>query len=124
MGEILKNKGQRPEPKQLERLADLLLYEELHDKDRMKVRNNEYPFLSERQMLRRRIGETSDKMYEEYSVDKRNHKAPIRRIRSRRENRLIDRDARIRNKERRKMYREFTRVQSVRIYNKKEINCS
>ncbi|WP_157349624.1 hypothetical protein [Bacillus sp. EE-W1] len=110
--------GKLPDEFQLGRLADLLLYEELHDKDRMKVRNNEYPFLSERQLLRRRSEETSDKMYEEYSVDKRNHKAPIRRVRSRRENRLIDRDARIRNKERRRIYREFSKVQPVIVMRK------
>lgn len=107
-----------PDEFELERLADLLLYEELHDKDRMKVRNNEYPFLSERQLLRRRSEETFDKMYEEYSVDKRNHKAPIRRVRSRRENHIIDRDARIRNKERRKIYREFSKVQPVIVMRK------
>ncbi|MEH7456354.1 hypothetical protein V7183_03735 [Bacillus sp. JJ1127] len=59
------NVGERPEPKQIERLSDLLLYEELHDNDRMKVRNNEYPIISERQLSRRHSGEVSMKVAEE-----------------------------------------------------------
>ncbi|WP_227255926.1 hypothetical protein [Bacillus thuringiensis] len=113
--------GELPDSDQLERLSDLLLYEELHDKDRMKVRNNEYPIMSERQLIRRRNEEISEKMYEEYGVDKRNHKVPTRRFRFKNEIRFVDTCARIRNNERRKKYREFTNIQPVIVYYIKDI---
>ncbi|EPC8408886.1 hypothetical protein ACR3AM_003156 [Bacillus thuringiensis] len=39
--------GERPEPKQLERLADLLLYKELHDAHPDKMSREEYPIMSD-----------------------------------------------------------------------------
>lgn len=45
--------GQRPNQRLLDRLATLCLYEEVTDKDRLKMRNNEYPIMSERQEERR-----------------------------------------------------------------------
>lgn len=108
--------GQRPEPKQLERLADLLLYEELHDTHPDKMAREEYPIMSDHQLSRRHSGEVSMKVAEEYGVDRRCYKPPVRRKRTRKETWQIDRDAKSRNEERRKMYREFTRVQEVRIY--------
>ncbi|PFS79595.1 hypothetical protein COK49_13795 [Bacillus cereus] len=113
--------GQRPEPKQLERLADLLLYEELHDTHPDKMAREEYPIMSDHQLSRRHSGEVSMKVAEEYGVDRRCYKPPVRRKRTRKETWQIDRDAKSRNEERRKMYREFTRVQAVRVYN--EIDC-
>ncbi|EJQ06651.1 hypothetical protein ABHP49_004765 [Bacillus cereus] len=105
--------GERPESKQLERLADLLLYEELHDTHPDKMTREEYPIMSEHQLSRRHSGEVSMKVAEEYGVDRRNYKPPVRRKRTRREMWQIDREAKSRNEERRKAYREFTRVQSV-----------
>jgi len=108
--------GERPEPKQLERLADLLLYEELHDTHPDKMTLEEYPIMSETQLSRRHSGEVSMKVAEEYGVDRRNYKPPVRRKRTRKETWQIDRDAKARNEERRKVYREFTRVQAIRFY--------
>lgn len=56
------------------------------------------------------------KVAEEYGVDRRNYKPPVRRKRTRKETWQIDRDAKSRNEERRKVYREFTRVQAVIVY--------
>ncbi|NIL33292.1 hypothetical protein [Bacillus thuringiensis] len=108
--------GERPEPKQLERLADLLLYEELHDTHPDKMTLAEYPIMSDHQLSRRHSGEVSMKVAEEYGVDRHNYKPPVRRKRTRKETWQIDREAKSRNEERRKVYREFTRVQAVRIY--------
>ncbi|PEF71703.1 hypothetical protein [Bacillus cereus] len=106
--------GERPEQKQLERLADLLLYEELHDTHPDKVAREEYPIMSDHQLSRRHSGEVSMKVAEEYGVDRRNYKPPVRRKRTRKETWQIDKEVKSRNEERRKAYREFTRVQAVK----------
>ena len=108
--------GQRPEPKQLERLADLLLYEELSDTHPDKMTLAEYPIMSDHQLSRRHSGEVSMKVAEEYGSDNRCYKPPVRRKRTRKETWQIDREAKSRNEERRKVYREFTREQVVRSY--------
>ncbi|PGO61802.1 hypothetical protein CN980_29165 [Bacillus cereus] len=113
--------GERPEPKQLERLTDLMLYEELSDTHPDKVALAEYPIMSETQLARRHSGEVSMKVAEEYGVDRRNYKPPVRRKRTRKETWQIDREAKSRNEERRKAYREFTRVQAVMAYCVKEV---
>jgi hypothetical protein len=105
--------GEMPDSVILERMADICLYEELTDTDRMKVRNNEYPFLSETQFEERRSAEASFKLAEEQGVDGRNYKPPVRRDRTTKENKFMDENARIRNRERRKTYHEFTKVQPV-----------
>jgi hypothetical protein len=107
--------GEMPDSTALERLADLCLYEELTDTDRMKVRNNEYPFFSETQFEERRKVEASFKLSEEQGVDGRNYKPPVRRDRSNREIKFMDKNARIRNKERKQKYHEFTKVQTVLV---------
>ncbi|MHA4153214.1 hypothetical protein [Bacillus cereus] len=112
--------GKRPEPKQLERLADLLLYEELSNTHPDKMAREEYPIMSDYQLSRRHSGEVSMKVAEEYGVDRRNYKPPVRRKRTRKETWQIDREAKSRNEGRRKVYREFTRVQGVRVYTVKE----
>jgi hypothetical protein len=121
--------GEMPDAVALERLADLCLYEELTDDDRMKVRNNEYPFLSNEQLARRQEGKHKRKddnpnievplgIAENYGADGLVHSYPTRRQRSERENRFVDKEARIRNKERRDKYTEFTKVQPVIIHKK------
>jgi hypothetical protein len=105
--------GDMPDAKQLERLADLILHEELTDNDRMKVRNNEYPFFSESQLDERYRSEASFKLAEEQGVDGTNHKPPVKRMRSRREDYLIDKKAKTKNKERQRKYNEFTKTQPV-----------
>jgi hypothetical protein len=108
--------GDRPEPKQLERSADLMLYEDLSNTHPDKMAREEYPIMSDHQLSRRHSGEVSMKVAEEYGVDRRNYKPPVRRKRTRKETWQIDREAKSRNEERRKAYREFTRVQEVRSY--------
>jgi hypothetical protein len=107
--------GEMPDAIALERLSDLCLYDELTDTDRMKVRNNEYPFFSETQFEERRRVEASFKLSEEHGVDGRNHKPPTRRERTKRDLKFVDKHARIRNKERKKTYDQFTKVQPVII---------
>lgn len=111
--EYFANTGNMPDDKSLERLADLLLYEELTDTDRMKVRNNEYPFFSESQFDERHRREASFKLAEEQGVDGRNHRPPIKRQRSNAENRFVDKKAKSVNRERKRKYAEFTKVQPV-----------
>lgn len=113
--------GERPEPNQLERLADVMLCEELYDTHPDKMTREEYPIMSEHQLSRRHSGEVSMKVAEEYGVDRRCYKPPVRRKRTRKETWRIDREAKSRNEERRKAYREFTRVQAVRVYNGREL---
>jgi hypothetical protein len=108
--------GAVPDAIALERLADLCLYEEITDNDRMKVRNNEYPFFSETQFEERRKSETSFKLSEEQGVDGRNYKPPGRRDRSNREIKFMDKNAKIRNKERKQKYHDFTKMQPVIIH--------
>lgn len=115
--------GEMPDAKALERLSDLCLYEELTDDDRMKVRNNEYPFLSETQLARRQegvhsrgknvSGEVPLEAAETVSVDGRSYSHPTRRQRNTRENNFVDKETKIRNKERKKRYTEFTKIQPV-----------
>lgn len=114
--------GEWPDGVALERLADLCLYEELTDNDRMKVRNNEYPFLSETQIARRQegvharggtSGEVPLSAADSLGSDGKNYGIPTRRERNSRENRFVDKEAKIRNKERKHKYAEFTKVQPV-----------
>ncbi|MGR5904279.1 hypothetical protein ACT7DQ_27480 [Bacillus cereus] len=56
------------------------------------------------------------KVAEEYGVDRRNYKPPVHRKRIRKETWQIDREAKSRNKERMKMYKEFVKVQTVKMY--------
>jgi hypothetical protein len=114
--------GEMPDAVALERLADLVLYEELTDDDRMKVRNNEYPFLSETQLARRQeglharggtSGEVPLSAADSVGSDGKSYGIPTRRERNKRENRFVDKEAKIRNKERKHNYTEFTKVQPV-----------
>jgi hypothetical protein len=114
--------GEMPDGVALERMADLCLWEELTDNDRMKVRNNEYPFFSETQLARRQegvharsgtSGEVPLSAAESIGTDGKSYAVPTRRERNSRENRFVDKEAKIRNKERKHNYTEFTKVQPV-----------
>jgi hypothetical protein len=108
--------GDMPDAKQLERLADLILHEELTDG------SNE--ILSDTQIARRQEGkhtrktdnpkiEVPFKIAENVGIDNRNYNKPIRRERSQRENEYVDKAAKIRNEDRMKRYKEFTKIQPV-----------
>jgi len=85
-----------PDAKQLERLADLILHEELTDTNPHKITNTEYPIMSESQYERRVSGKNSRKVSEDgkrvalkheipfeatfgYGTDLRRHDKPVRR---------------------------------------------
>jgi hypothetical protein len=109
--------GEWPDGVTLERMADLCLYEELTDSNEHKISQTEYPFLSERQFDRRdnrEIKSASD--MEGNATDGQKHGVPTRRKRTDYENRFIDKKARIRNKDRKHKYVEFTKVQPVKSY--------
>lgn len=116
----------------LEQLANLALYEELTDKSQYKTRDAEYPFLSDMQLARRQTGanerntgvqkgESPYAAAATIATDGRNYKTPTRRKRSHYENVLHDANAAIRNKERRRKYNEFTKVQPVITFRKEEL---
>lgn len=105
--------GEVPDGVALERLANLCLYEELTDSHPDKVTRTEYPFLSDHQFEERYKSEASFKLAEERGVDGRDYKPPVRRVRTNKDNKFIDKNARIRNKERQQSYHEFTKVQPV-----------
>jgi hypothetical protein len=106
--------GEIPDNVALERLSDLILYEELTDPNIHKVAHTEYPFLSEHQFDRRDSRESAvGDAIDNSANDGRRHTKPTRRSRSDYENNFIDKKAKVRNKERRKTYQEFTKVQPV-----------
>jgi hypothetical protein len=113
--EYFANTGEMPDSVALERLANLCLHEELTDPHPDKVTRTEYPFLSEHQFEERHKSEASFKLAEERGVDGRDYKPPVRRVRTAKDNRFVDNHAKIRNKERKQLYNEFTKVQPVII---------
>lgn len=83
--EYIEATGKRPEPKALDRLATLCLYEEVTDDDRMKSRNNEHPILSNQQYERRTEGkrngngvEVSFSAASNHGIDGKKHAKPTR----------------------------------------------
>jgi hypothetical protein len=98
------------------RLADVLLYDKLYNPSLTKMQDEEYPIMSERQFDRRESREVkSVSGMDGNAADGKNHGKPTRRERTGYENRFVDKKAKIRNKERRKVYHEFTKVQPVQI---------
>jgi hypothetical protein len=109
--------GEMPDSTALERLADLCLYEELTDPNPDKMTAEEYPIMSEYQFDRRDSRESSVGVaIDNSAADGRNHLKPTKRSRTEYENRLVDKKAKIRNKERKRAYVEFTKVQPVKAY--------
>lgn len=102
--------GQRPEPEQLDRLSSLCLYEELTDATPWKTKNNEYPIHSARQQ------EEIEKNEVNMTVESTGRDKPVRRKRSDYENHFVNKKVQSANAERKKKYREFTKVQPVNSY--------
>jgi hypothetical protein len=101
----------------LNRLADVLLHDKLFNPSLTKMQDEEYPILSERQFDRRDNMEFStegDRMNQNAS-DRREHLKPTRRNRSDYENNYVDQRTKTRNAERKKQYKEFTKVQPVEV---------
>ncbi len=107
--EYIEATGKRPEPEQLDRLASLCLHEELTDSTPWKTQNTEYPIHSARQR------EEIEK-HEANTTPPESSRKPVRRKRSNYENTVVNK-AKSRNKERRRTYREFTKVQPVKRWN-------
>lgn len=85
----------------LDRLADVLLLEELTDRTPWKTRSTEYPFMSET-LLGKKTSLDS-----EYVPENEGSGVGKRRVRSRYENMLADRNAKSANKERNRRYKAF-----------------
>ena len=81
-----------PDSGALERLATLLLRDELTDATPWKTRNTEYPIESDRQQLDYYNGLTTKQVPESYGVDGVDYRTPTRRIKTPRENAHIDRE--------------------------------
>lgn len=116
-----------PDNKQLERLANAILHEELTDNTAWKSRHNEYPIMSDTQIARRREGkhkrktegldrEISLSKAETVDATRKDNRIPVRRERSNNENIYMDEAVKSRNADRKKKYSEFTRVQPVTTY--------
>jgi hypothetical protein len=90
--------GERPDPTQLDRLATLILREELTDATPWKTRNTEYPITSERQedeYAKKRVPLSAAI---DRGVDGDSHGLPTRRKRSKAENAYMDRSYKGRGK--------------------------
>jgi hypothetical protein len=109
--------GEMPDAVALERMSDLILYEELTDMNPDKMTSEEYPIMSEHQFDRRDNRESVvGAEIENSPADGRKHLKPTRRVRSDYENKFVNKKAKIRNKERKKAYNDFTKVQPVVIH--------
>lgn len=112
--------GAPPDPAQLERLTDYILREELTDPNRMKVRDSEYPFLSERQLDRRYESEYAEELADDYDSNGRNCAKPERRRRIAKEQRFIDRESKQKNRARNAQYKRDTSPGAIKTYNLRE----
>jgi hypothetical protein len=105
--EYIQATGERPPITDAERLANLILLDELLDSHPDKVTREEYPFFSDRQLERRRSVETSLSEAETIATDGRNYRKPTRRKRTIRELVFVDEHARGKNEDRRRQYNAF-----------------
>ncbi|MGE9877946.1 hypothetical protein [Bacillus velezensis] len=110
--------GEHPEQSALERMANLVLYEELSDSHPDKVARTEYPIMSDEQLARRKEGKHRKKndnprievplsIGQNFGTDGKNHSYPVRRQRSERESAYVDKASLSKNKSRRRKYRKF-----------------
>lgn len=74
----VRHTGERPPSAQLGRLATLILRDELADKNEHKIRHNERPIMSNRQIGRRQDNEMPPVWYREIGVDGGNYREPTR----------------------------------------------
>jgi hypothetical protein len=118
-------RGERPSPTSLDcvlldRLGDAILDEELTDTSRSKTYNEEYPFLSERQFERRRDREYSLTLADTYDLDGVNRAKPERRRRTAKEQRFVEKTARIKNRRRNAQYKRDTTAGALHTYKLRE----
>jgi len=105
--------GDWPDAKTLEKLTDAILCEELTDMHPDKITRTEYPFMSDWQLDARHENEYADTLGEAHGTDGRKHSKPTRRVRTGREHFAVNKRTKSRNVERKRKYREFTKVQPV-----------
>lgn len=74
-------RGERPSKQDLDRLATFLLLDELSDTNRHKMKEAEYPTMSDRMERGRRESEVSFVNAEEVGIDRRSYRRPTRTIR-------------------------------------------
>ena len=106
-----------PDAKQLERLADAILHEELYSDDNYYVKHTEYPILNERKHETRTHKDVKPEGLETVDTGGKNQRKPTKRKRGKYENAFVDKHTRSKNRERRKKYHEFTKVQPVKRWN-------
>lgn len=106
----------KPKAKQLERLADYILKEELTDPNPYKMSHGAHPIMSTWQMELRHKREMSLKVAEGIAADGQRYNVPKRRYRSTKELLLLDEQARIRNAERASQYEKDTAPGPVMTY--------
>ncbi|WP_428828500.1 hypothetical protein ACPJHH_13110 [Bacillus altitudinis] len=115
--------GDKPHAAALDRLTNLVIYEELTDTHPDKMSREEYPIMSETQLSRRKEGKHRKKeanyrievplvLAENVGIDGRDYAYPARRERSLREDMAIDEVAVSRNKGIRKRYNDFVNGKS------------
>lgn len=95
-----------PDGALLERLADVMLYEELTDRHPDKVTREEYPFFSEHQTTRRHNKEVSLWLADTIGADGRDYRKQKRRMRSKHEHKFMDTGVRNVNSARRQAYKK------------------
>lgn len=105
--DYVRDHGEVPPQKALEKLADYILYEELTNKARNKISAIEYPIMSERQLSRRYDHEYAESLADTYDGNGRNRAKPERRVRTSKERNTVDQEAKIRNRARAARYRKF-----------------
>jgi len=84
--------GKMPDSNVLDRLASLILFDDLTDDTPWKTQNTEYPIESERQELDYHKGLTARAVPESISTDGKDYRMPTRRIRTPSENAHMDRE--------------------------------
>jgi hypothetical protein len=109
--------GDWPDARTLEHLTDAILCEELTDMHPDKISRTEYPFMSDWQIDARHENEYSETLGEAHGSDGRKHSQPTRRVRTGREHFAVNKRTKSRNAERKRKYREFTRVQPIQRWN-------
>lgn len=107
--EYITSVGEVPCIRQLERLTDYIMHEEINNTDPDKMTKNEYPIMSGRQEERRHNNETSLRDAEHVGTDGRDYRRMVRRRRTIGELIFVDKHAKIRNRKRRRAYEAFVR---------------
>lgn len=126
---LLLNSGFEPNEHELSALANLILYEELTNKNPDKMTVEVYPIMSDYQLARRQTGKHRKKAKkddmpirlevplswaENYGNDGKNYSYPNKRKRDDYENEWIDEIAQSHNKETRDRYNAFVKGKVVR----------